>query len=339
MLERLDRFIRRIFLENLHLKVIAALLTLALYLWVSVDREVERTHQAPVEIEAPEGMVVTNSPPETVGVTVRGKWTDISRLESSQLDPMRVRIDSTMDRQGRIPLNPEMVDLPPGLRAVDVEPNSIRYQIEERHQTTVNIEPTIVGRPANGYTVEEVEVDPDTIEISGPRHSLDEINTVPTESIDVSGRSESFRREVRPRIEDALVEHELEEPIKVDVELEAEEVERTLSDLEVEPVGIDPALATSIEPGRVDVSVRGPKAVVDNLKTDDILASLDLSDTSVDSPHVVEREVEIHNLPDDVELVTTQPSVCRIRLDPEPPDDEDGDDEDREQEEEAEDTE
>lgn len=322
MLERLDRFIRRIFLENLHLKAIAALLTLALYLWVSVDREVERTHQAPVEIEAPEGMVVTNNPPETVGVTVRGKWTDISRLESSQLDPMRMRIDSTMDRQGRIPLNPEMIDLPPGLRAVDVEPNSIRYQLEERHQTTVNIEPTIVGRPANGYSVEQVEVDPDSIEISGPRRSLDEINTVPTESIDVTGRSESFQREVRPRIEDSLVEHELEEPIEVDVDLEAEEVERTLSDLEVEPVNIDQALASSVEPERVDITVRGPKAVLDNLQTDEILASLDLGGASVDSPQLVERKVQIHNLPDDVELVSTQPSVCRIRLHPEPPEDE-----------------
>ncbi|MFW6058242.1 MAG: YbbR-like domain-containing protein, partial [Persicimonas sp.] len=253
MLEQLDRFIRRIFLENLHLKAIAALLTLALYLWVSVDREVERTHQAPVEIEAPEGMVVTNNPPESVGVTVPGKWSDITRLESARLDPMRVRIDSTMDRQGRIPLNPEMIDLPPGLRATDVEPNSIRYQLEERHQKTVRIEPNVVGEPANGYSVESVEVDPESIEINGPRRSLDEINMVPTDPIDVTGRSDSFRRETRPRIEDRLVDHELDDMVEVKVELEAEEAERTLSDLEVEVVGIDQSLATSIEPSRVDV--------------------------------------------------------------------------------------
>ncbi len=318
MLETIDRYVRRFFLRNLHLKVIAALLTLALYLWVSVDREVERTRQAPVRIDVPSGMVITNEPPNRVSVSVRGKWSDLTRLESPQLDPIRVQIDPSLGQRGRISLSPDMVDLPPGLRAVHIEPNYIPFRLEQRHQKTVRVRPQIAGEPADGYEVGDVRIQPSSLEISGPEQALGDLNTVPTEPVDVTGRRESFTHQTRPRLETSLVDYSLDEPLKVEVEIEAQQVQRTISGLDVEPVGIDTSVSTQVEPSQVDITIRGPKSLLDALSKDEILASLDLSSEDTDRPRVVEREVEIRNLPNGVEMIEKQPRYFRVRMNPQP---------------------
>ncbi|MFP4599201.1 MAG: YbbR-like domain-containing protein [Persicimonas sp.] len=318
MLETIDRYVRQFLLRNLHLKVIAGLLTLALYLWVSVDREVERTRQAPVRIDVPSGMVITNEPPNRVSVTVRGKWSDLTRLESPQLDPIRVQIDPSLGQRGRISLSPEMVDLPPGLRAMHVEPNYIPFRLEQRHQKTVRVRPQITGDPGDGYEVDDIRVQPSSLEISGPQQALAEFDTVPTEPVDVTGRRESFTRRTRPRLDNPLVDYRLDEPLKVEVDIEAQQIQRTISGLDVEPVGIDTSVSTQVEPSKVDITIRGPKSLIDALAKDEILASLDLSSEDTDRPRVVEREVDIRNLPKGVEMIEKQPRYFRVRMNPQP---------------------
>ncbi len=316
MLQTLDRLIRRIFLQNLHLKVIALLLTLALYLWVSVDREVERTRYTQLRLDVPSRMVLVNDPPTKITVTVRGKWSNLNRLESSQLEPIRVPIDPDMGMRGRISLTPDMVDLPPGLRAVDVQPNVVQFHLEKRRTKIVAIRPRVVGDLPEGYKLEKTELTPERLEISGPESSLTKIPAVSTEPIDVQGHTASFTTEARPRIEDPLVEYHLDEPLVASVHIGAQKVERTFAGLKVEPVNADSSLVASVKPTHVTVTFRGPKAILDHLDRNDLLASLDLSGEHASGPRTVEREVQIRNKPEGVELVSEQPRYFRVHLAP-----------------------
>jgi YbbR domain-containing protein len=316
MLETLDRIVRRVFVRNLHLKVIALLLTLALYLWVSVDREVERTRYAPLRLDIPAEMVLVNNPPDRVGVTIRGKWSDLARLDSSELDSIRVPMDAEMGNQGRIPLTPDMVELPPGLRAIGIEPNLVQFRLEKRETRTVPIRPRITGEPAEGYEVEDVSVRPSSIDVSGPAKSLEDLSTVGTDPIDLSGRTSSFTKRVRPRLNDSLIEYHLDQPVEVSVQLDAQQVERVIEDLKVVPHQNQGALVTSIEPNSVDVTLRGPKTVVDKLDKNDLLASVDLSNHPKGVNTTLLEKVEIHNVPNGVEIIRTQPQTFRVRLHP-----------------------
>jgi YbbR domain-containing protein len=314
MLETLDRIVRRVFVRNLHLKVIALLLTLALYLWVSVDREVERTRYAPLRMDIPAETVLVNNPPERIGVTIRGKWSDLARLDPADIDAIRVSVDAQMGNKGQIPLTPDMVELPPGLRALGIEPNLVQFQLEKKTTRTVPIRPKITGEPAQGYEVEDVSVRPSSLEVSGPARSLENLTAVGTESIDLSGRTSSFSKKVRPRLNDSLVEHNLGEAVVVSIQLDAQQVERIVQDLKVVPHQHQGALVTSIEPQSVDVTLRGPKSVVDKLEKTDLLASVDLSGHPKGVNTTLLETVEIHNVPSGVEIVRTQPQTFRVRL-------------------------
>ncbi|QDG49830.1 hypothetical protein FIV42_03470 [Persicimonas caeni] len=319
MLETLDRIIRQTFVRNLHLKVIALLLTLALYLWVSVDREVERTRYAPLRLDVPSYMVLVNDPPNRAAVTVRGKWSDLAQLESAELDSIRLEVDPSMGRSGRISLTPDMVDLPPGLRAIDIEPNLVQFRLEEKQRKRVTVRPKIVGQPEAGYDFKEASVTPEAVEVSGPANSLDELASVGTEPISLSGQRKSFTKQVRPRIDDPLVDFHLDRPLEVTVRLDAQEVERKFEDVKVVPSHHDGALVTSIEPTHVDITVRGPKAVVDEVAKEELLASVDLSDQSAGRSTTVLKEVQIHNVPSGVQIIRKQPNTFRIRMHPKEP--------------------
>ena len=314
MLETLDRIVRNLFLRNLHLKVIAALLTLALYIWVSVDREVERTRYAPLNLDPPAEMVLVNDPPDKVAITVRGKWSDLTQLESDQLDEISLQIEPSMGRTGRIPLTAELVDLPPGLRALDVQPNYVRYRLEAKENKRVPVRPKLEGDPADGYQLQDVTIRPRTIEISGPSSHLDEIENVSTEPVELSGRTQSFEKKVRPRIADPLVDYPDDRPLVVRVNLNAQKVRKTLSNLSVEAVNT--TFPTTVEPGRVTLTVRGPKAVLDELARAQIRASLDLGEEQRKGPGTFEKEVKIRNLPSDVELVDVHPKYFRVHVHP-----------------------
>ena len=55
---RVLSFLRALFIRNFHLKSIALLLTLALYLWVGEDRETQVIATAPIQISVPEDQIL-----------------------------------------------------------------------------------------------------------------------------------------------------------------------------------------------------------------------------------------------------------------------------------------
>lgn len=318
MMTSIDQFMRDALLKNLHMKVVALLLTLALYLWVSVDREVERVRYVPVRYSVPEQSVLVNHPPGKAGITIRGKWSDLSRLEPAQLNMIRVQITSEMGARGSLSLSPDMVELPPGLRAVDIQPSSISFRLAERRTKMVSIQPKLVGEPPDGYRIDQVTVTPQKVNLSGPAESLTDITAVSTEPIIVDGHTQSFETTVFLRLDDPLVEYHLEKPVSVVIPIATRQVERDFTGLAVEAVNADLAQVLSIKPERVSLRLRGPKAVMDALDPDQLLASVDLSGQSAANAHTVEREVQVRNIPDGVELLSKQPRFFRVHLAPRP---------------------
>ena len=73
----------------------------------------------------------------------------------------------------------------------------VRVPIREVQGTkTVPVEPAITGRPASGFQTGEVNVVPSEVVISGPERILQEIQSLSTAPIDLSGASSPLEQEV-----------------------------------------------------------------------------------------------------------------------------------------------
>lgn len=307
--------LRGLFVRNPHLKLIALLLTLAMYVWVSIDREVEVTRIAPIRLDVPESMVLTETSSDRARVTIRGKWSDINRFDRANLDPLHLALEASQP-VGVAPLVRDRIDLPPGLRVVDIEPSFVKYSLAARMRKTVPIRPKITGEPAEGFELVDVAIDPARIELSGPATSLESVESIQTEPVDLSGRTGSLRRTVRLRLDDPLISYDLDRPIEVLARVESQDIQRTLDGLPVEAVNLPASLSAEVSPGSVSLTLRGPKAVVERLTANTLLAALDMSDRQAGT---FVAKVRVRNIPDSVTILQTQPTYFKVVLTDETP--------------------
>lgn len=301
--------LRQLIIRNFYLKFIAAVLTLALYIWVSEDRETVVAGFAPVQMVVPDGLVLVSDPIDRVKVSIRGRWSDIHRFDASQLDPIRLELSPT-DRDTVVNLTSNMIRVPPGLRVTNLEPASVYVDMEREVSKTVQVSPQISGEPAPSYTVDEVRASPSTVTLLGPRSRLDRLTSIPTEVIDISGRSHDLRRQVRLRIEDGLLRAEDPHPLVVDVSISTQVTTETFREIPV--VGVNTRYATSVEPATTSISLRGPMNIIDELGPEILRAEIDLSNEDQRPPGTYSRDVSIENVPPEVELIRVFPERFRI---------------------------
>jgi len=300
--------VRRTFTQNVHLKAIALLLTLALYLWVGADT-VERVVVVPFELTAPADQVLLEPKLDQVKVTVEGRSAVVDRFKEGENTAVRVELSKSQDGQ-MLAIPHESLGTPAGLRVVEIEPSFIRVDMAEKQKKEVPIHPRIAGAEKPTYQVGRVTVTPETVVAQGPREEIEQLDAIPTEPVDVSDREESFTTRVQLRPNSPLIRYELDAPVEVSVTIEVETLERTLQTVEVRPVNT--TYAARVDPESVDVVVRGPRGVVESVDAEGLFAVADLSKEDEKPPGTFEQSVRVRNLPSDIEVVRMQPETVVV---------------------------
>jgi len=301
----IGRGLRDIFVRNFHLKAIAVLLTFALYLWVGEDRETQIIATAPVQFSVPENHMLLEPDVDRAKVTLRGRWSTLNEFDQTDLRSIVVEL-SESDDERLVPIEPESVQVPPGLQVVSIEPSFVRVDLEETVSREVAIEPRIVGRTRGSYRLGEVDVEPDEATVSGPEKVMENLGSIPTEPIDVTGRVRSFEKQVQLRPENSLINYNLDDPATVSVPIRAERIEKRLEDVEVSAVNT--TYRTDISPETLGVTLEGPRSVIEDLDSESIHAVVDLSAEDDRPPGTFEKKARVRNLPSDVELVEMHPT-------------------------------
>lgn len=296
--------LRAIFVRNFHLKAIALLLTFALHLWVGEDRETQMIAAAPVQFSVPEDQILLQPQLDRVKLTLRGRWSSLNRFDQNDLEPVVVEL--SQDHDGEIvPITPDSVRLPAGVRTVSIDPSAVRVKMADRVTKKVAVRPRIVGRPRSSYIIEDVSLRPETLEVAGPRNVIDQLEAIPTERIDVTGRARSFQKSVQLRPESPHLAYDVNRTVTVSVTIKAEEVQRTIQNVKVRAVNT--TQETTIEPATLDLTIRGPRSLVEELDRSTIHAVIDLSKEDQREPGTFDKTVQIKNLPDEVARVRTHP--------------------------------
>jgi YbbR domain-containing protein len=312
----MPQWFQRVFVVNGSLKLIAFVLTLALFIWVREDRESAVTGYVPVSPVIPEGMVLVSDPVERVRVTVGGRWTDLNKFDPSQLQTIRLNVEE--DTSGLVSITADMIKLPPGLRVTSIQPNYVRVELEPAASHSVPIRPRIAGEPAESFDLGDVAVRPPRIQVTGPESSVENLEYVWTEPVDVTDRTESFEKRVNLRIDDPYVQYDVDRIITVKVPIDTQEVTRTLQDVGV--VAVNTTHETDIRPETISVTVRGPKPIIDRMSGETIYAAIDLAAEDDKPPGTFSKPARIANLPPEVNLVAFHPTEFVVTTRRAPPD-------------------
>ena len=188
------RWLRKLFIEDWGIKLLALTITFVLWLAVS-DLNKPRTIRTAVQLNflLPNNLEISNEPPKTVEVELTGSR---ERLNSMKLLDLVATADISDSQAGErtIRLLPDRVqmDLPPGVKIDSFRPTTIPVLLEPNVERQIPIEIKLVGQPADGYEVVRSIAQPGLVTVRGPLSLVEKLKKASTESISIAGRKESF---------------------------------------------------------------------------------------------------------------------------------------------------
>lgn len=177
--------------RNLGLKIFAFLLAYMVWLHVAGSGHQIRVLDLPLDIEASPSLIVSSYTPSTVQVRVRGPESQMARLVPERLFVL-LNLDPATEAGMRdySITRDQIKNLPRGITIDDIVTDTVRVGIERRVEKVVRVTPRLVGDPASGFRLYEVEVEPGAASVRGPESVLEGLEAVATTRVDISGRSE-----------------------------------------------------------------------------------------------------------------------------------------------------
>ncbi len=217
----MNDFLRRYVSHNLGLKLISLALAVGLWLAVARDPVDEIPIDVPIEFHNVPGNleISTENIPRTQ-IRLRGPERLVHRLQASDV---HVEIDlQHVNRPGErtFDLTARQVTKPHDLSVVQIVPAQFRLEFDTRLTKTVAVHPRVIGTFATGRQIAKIEVNPPTIQITGPQKRVEAVEAAITDPIDASGTMERNSFVTHAYVSDPMVQVVNPGPMHVTVTME-----------------------------------------------------------------------------------------------------------------------
>ena len=292
--------------RNFMLKTFSLVVALLIFLFVSVESATPVEVDFKLEVNPPDGMVVTNEVPDFVHVTLRGPWANVRSFDSEDLKPVVLDLAETPPGELSRPIDLSLVRPPGGMTALSVRPEKVELNLDFRVERSVPVEADIIDRPAFGFDILAVHIEPKEVRVVGPRSKVGTLDFVSTRPLAVDGQTEDVTLEADLRTP-AVGVRLLERRVRVVIEINEEFVTRSFANVRVSvdnaPQGI------RIAPNAVTVSLKGPRRLVDNLDPTALEVYVDAQPEVDEGRRSFEKVVALRAAPERTVLVNPIPNV------------------------------
>lgn len=303
-LQRITTALRR----NLGAKLFAAACAFVLWFFVNAGERETQVLPFPVELSnLPERSVLTNADRvDMVSVRLNGPGPLLASLDAKRAPIVLDLSNADVGTDLRLKVRDEMVRVPRGVRILDIEPSRIPVRLERVKRTSVPVTLAPVGEPRDGYKVQSLRSAPEKVQVSGPASIVDRLTALETEPVDIADLAASTQKTVGLLRTDQLSVKP--ETVVVEISIAPIVTTRDFKRLSVVVRNVDRPF--QLKPSRVNLTVRGPQRVVQNLTLDESSVYVDGSSYEP-GEHMVEAEVA---LPPGVEIVKRDPLVLRLEI-------------------------
>jgi len=183
-------------------------LVLATLLWFfgtleTREQESEKVIEASVTYSTPRGLILLD-PVQKVRVRLRGKTSKVRSLNPLAVDVL-VSIGDTRRGQVDVSIGAENVIVPEDIAVVSIEPNQLELRLDREVTQTLPVKFKVMGEPAAGARVQQIEVVPDRVQVSGPEARLRSIQWLTTSNVNLNGHALDFEETVAVISPDPLV--------------------------------------------------------------------------------------------------------------------------------------
>lgn len=170
----MKRLLGRAFVRDWPLKLVSLVLALAVWLLLVPYEKVSSAKSLTIPLETrnvPAGLEIVERPPATVDITLRAPNRLLDEIGPSAL-VARLDLDRASVLQQEYPLKTAMVAAPPGAVVVKISPSKVTIKLERTAEATLEVHATLRGKPAAGFHVDGIEIEPARVTVQGPESRL-----------------------------------------------------------------------------------------------------------------------------------------------------------------------
>jgi YbbR domain-containing protein len=266
------------FTQNLGLKLLSLIFAFGLFAFLHAQEE-RQQRTVPVNLilrlppESAERELMTPIP-ASVYVTLRGSTRAIDGLMQTGIAPVEVDLHTGI--RDTLVFDPKAFSVPHGLEITIIDPPSIPLEWQNVITRKVTVQASVTGKPAEGYVVKgEPTVDPNQVTVRGPEELVEVMQFVRLASFDVTGLTDgTYRRRIALDTPPSRVHILGAHAATMAITIARRVSESRFANRPVEVIGIVGAYTV---PRTVDVSVIGPPEVVHALRSDQVIARVDVS--------------------------------------------------------------
>jgi YbbR domain-containing protein len=289
---RVEKLVRRIFLEDWSLKLLSLAIALVLWLVVTGQNQPVTAHvNVQLNFIRPPALEISNDPPRTVDVMLTGSRNKLDDLTTLDLV---ATVDISDQRAGERVLRLQdkaVIPLPQGVKVDGYQPSAVPVRLEPIVERQVAVEPRFEGKPVDGYEVYGARSSKPTVILRGPESRVLAVDKVITEGIWLGGRKESFTApSVAIDVSDPKID--LVDPVvSVNVDIGERRVEKTFSGVTTSSTN-----GGRVQPSSVSVTLLGPASMVETLKSEEIKIVFDGSESHVELPPSLNGKVTLKSM-------------------------------------------
>jgi YbbR domain-containing protein len=272
----LKHILKKIFLEDWLMKLVALGITLALWLGVTglSTPTTQRLTSVPLSLRFSNNIEVTNSPIQEVDLVVSGDKRRLAQINKNDLI-VSMDISDILPGDRVINLAPETVgvSLPTGVKLDEIQPSRIAVRIETVEEKEVAVKPETFGELPEGYELYSESVTPSKVRVRGPSGFIRTLASVPTERIDLSNRVTDFTVRQVPVSVANPKSAVLETVVDVTFRIGEQRVERVYS------IPLDGGR-------RANVILFGGRSLFESVRSEDLQVDVVKNDAGVDEARV-----------------------------------------------------
>jgi YbbR domain-containing protein len=300
----------RIF-ENFKVKILCFFLAIVMYFSVSIFQRSTKIYSSDLKIEdLKDYLVISNNIPQNIKIIAKDKQQVFNKVTEEDFN---IRLNLSDIKTPNTYVRKIEWDIPDSMSSffssIKIDPKEIRIDIDKLSEKNVDVMINAIGLPANGYIEKSSSVEPSTVRIQGPESILNKIDVVKTETINLEGVMESFRRQVNLTAGYSNVK------ILGKAEVYYEIIEETdvirLKFQEANFLNLKQQFKAKVIED-VIVTLKGPKNTISTVSKEDFVLSIDCA--NIVYPGEYSYEVNITKKPKNFEVISTKPERIKIRV-------------------------
>jgi YbbR domain-containing protein len=299
----IKRLLRRVFIEDWLIKLVALVITLALWLGVSGLRApiTTRLNNIVLQPRISNELEITNSPVSEVALVVTG---DRRKIDQIKPENLIVSFDLTSVRETGdliVHLTPENVnvELPTGVRLDEIQPNKIAVQLETVTEREIPVKAVFEGSTGENSEIYRETIVPPRVRVRGPSSYIKSLDFVPTEPINLENRDSDFSAQQVPLNLSNPKATVLDTAVNVFFRIGEKRVER----LFIVPVSAETGTETPNPNAgkKATVLLFAARSILENLRAENLRVEIVKNETGEDAPQLIlpvelQGQIEIRNL-------------------------------------------